>query len=147
MARSINKPRKQIVALKHNATLARKRSARAKTQVPTRSSLGRYSDKDLTAPRPNDSKSIALYTGTGPTATGVLTNNILSKKRAQKLARNQKYINKRAGIDIDMDPKTKSTKESDLGKIKAALWNVIENKHFIKVDTDAEGTTLGVPTF
>lgn len=147
MVRTINKPKLRLNKLGHARSMGQKKSLRESKTPHTRSSLGRYSDASLTAPRPTDSKSIALYTGEGLQPNNVITNNLLSKKRAKKLDRNQKYINQRNGGDIDMEPKSREVKQSELDQIKAALWNVVENKDIFKLEGDVEGTTLGVQAF
>lgn len=159
---SVNKPKIKIIGNKHAATIGKKRAARARKATPTRSSTSRYADN--TAARPSESKSIAIYTGNLPKATGVVVNNSLSNKRAKKLARNQKYIDKRnekLSIDVlakeqeamDIDEEAvaavNEAAKSKLESIKGALWAVVEDRasEGFKMNTEGEGTTLGIRAF
>ncbi|KAK6455896.1 ribosome biogenesis protein ALB1 [Scheffersomyces xylosifermentans] len=153
---SINKPKIKISAHSHAKTLGKKRAARARKNPSSRSATERYSEKAGVAPRPTDSKAIALYTGEAPKPTGVVTNTTLSNKRAKKLARNQKYIDQRNSktktqedAEMDIDEETAEEKQTRVEKVKAALWSVVENqtKGLYKVAVDGEGTTLGVQAF
>lgn len=162
---SINKPKDHIHRANHAHSIGKKRAARARKAIPTKSSTSRYSLEGV-APKPTESKAIALYTGSAGEPNTLLSNNTLSNKRAKKLARNQKYIdqrNQKLNIDVtakqeegmELDPefvekKSKHEKEqTKLDKIKQALWAVVEDKssNLLKVNTESEGTTLGVQAF
>ncbi|KAI3404790.2 ALB1 [Candida oxycetoniae] len=140
---AINKPKIKMLAQSHAKSLRRKRAAR--NVIQTRSSTSRYAPKALTAPRPSDSKSIALYTGETPPVTSVMTTNTLSKKKAKKIARNKKYMTQKQEEDITMDTNTDSTKQTNLDKAKKALWELVESfeKNGPFVVAWSEGTTLG----
>lgn len=147
---SINKPKIRIQAHKHSKTLVRKRLALAKRLAPSRSSTGRYAEKNTTAPRPTDSRALALYVGEVPTNAGVITNNTLSNKRAKKIARNQRYVAQRNAKNGDKEIEMKDSPEasqSKLDKVKEALWKVVENQANLKVIAQGEGTTLGIQAF
>ncbi|EGW30215.1 ribosome biogenesis protein ALB1 [Spathaspora passalidarum NRRL Y-27907] len=151
---NINKPKIKLNANSHAKHLGSKRAARARSNASTRSSLGRYADKATTAPRPTDSVALALYTGETPGPVNTMTNVTLSKKRAKKIARNQKYFaanikTKSDDVTMEIDNETVEEKQSKLDQIKKALWSVIENhsKNGYSVVADAEGTTLGVQSF
>lgn len=131
-------------------SLGKRRAARSKSVVATRSSTSRYNTETKTAPRPTDSKAIALYTGSSPD-TAVVTNRTLSKKRAKKIARNQKYVQQRNGTAPDMDMDNGVATETQIQRVKDSLWELIRAK---KADSSAglapavgEGTTLGVQAF
>lgn len=159
---SINKPKNKIHQNSHASSIGKKRAARAKST--TRSSTSRYNE-DAT-PRPTDSKSVALYTGNVTPTT--ITNKTLSTKKAKKLARNQKYIEKRLLKDLDeqmqlddetndktahpsslikIKSKTKQTSETEI--IRKLLMETVANKNYepFKVATDSEGTTIGIQSF
>ena len=144
---SINKPKIRIQAHKHSKTLVRKRLALAKRLAPSRSSTGRYAEKNTTAPRPTDSRALALYVGEVPTNAGVITNNTLSNKRAKKIARNQRYVVQRNAKNGDKEIEMKEVPQSKLDKVKEALWKVVENQASLKVIAQGEGTTLGIQAF
>ncbi|RLV92813.1 Ribosome biogenesis protein ALB1 [Spathaspora sp. JA1] len=151
---NINKPKIKLNANSHAKHLGSKRAARARANASTRSSIGRYADKATTAPRPSDSLSLALYSGETPGPVNTMTNVTLSKKRAKKIARNQKYFaanvkNKNEDVTMEVDNETIEQKQSKLDKVKKALWSVIERhaEHGYPVVADAEGTTLGVQSF
>lgn len=131
--------------------MGQRRAARAKST--TRSSTSRYNEES--APKPTESHEIALYNGKVP-ATTQLTTKTLSNKRAKKLARNQKYIEKRLHGDLDMQVdgenklvKTKSkTKEATQTEIiRNALWEAVNNKTLLKTPVSETGTTVGVQSF
>ncbi|EDK47256.1 conserved hypothetical protein [Lodderomyces elongisporus NRRL YB-4239] len=144
---AINKPKIKMLAQSHARSLSRKRAARSSVQ--TRSSTSRYASKSLTAPRPTDSKSLALYTGETPLSQSVMTTNTLSKKRAKKIARNQKYLSQKQEDELMMDMDKQMKEKSRLDKVKKALWDLIENfeKNGPTVLPTGEGTTLGVQSF
>lgn len=144
---SINKPKIRIQAHRHSKTLVRKRQALAKRLAPSRSSTGRYAEKNTTAPRPTDSRALALYVGEVPTNAGVITNNTLSNKRAKKIARNQRYVVQRNAKNGDKEIEMKEVPQSKLDKVKEALWKVVENQASLKVIAQGEGTTLGIQAF
>ncbi|ODV81281.1 ribosome biogenesis protein ALB1 [Suhomyces tanzawaensis NRRL Y-17324] len=143
---SVNKPKNKLHASAHAKVLGKRRAARNRKNTASRSTVGRYSDADSAAARPTDSKAIALYTGGGPKVTSVMTNTTLSNKRAKKLARNQKYIDQRNNKvkEVEMDVEEK---KSQLEKVKAALWTVVENSANLMMSPAGEGTTLGVQAF
>lgn len=162
---SINKPKATMRKKAHAALLARKRLARAKLAEPTRSSHGRYNLK--TAPRPSESKAVALYAGGSSTIPGkVITTSVLSKKRARKIERNARYIAKRnlqldadlasqGGMDVDVDVEIigkvqKCVKPgTKLEKVKKALWAAVEHSASEKLalPVTSEGTTIGIQAF
>lgn len=151
---AINKPKIKMHAHSHAKSLGRRRAARRTTA--TRSSTSRYASKGTTAPRPTDSKAVALYTGDIPAPASTMTTTTLSNKRAKKIARNQKYMaaNKAAtktnteSMDVD-EILTEEQKQTKLDQVKKALWSVIENhsKSGFSVVADSEGTTLGIQSF
>lgn len=159
---SINRPKDKLYRASHNNSIGKKRVARARKAAPTRSSTSRYNTSS--APTPTESKAVALYNGGNPGT--VLSSTSLSNKRAKKLSRNQKYINKRneqlsidvlakqeEGMDIDetsrAEEEKKQKEQSQLDKVKQALWAVVEDASSasFKVNTGGEGTTLGVQAF
>lgn len=158
---SINKPKDHLHRASHARSIGKKRAARARTAVPTKSNTSRYNTE--TAPTPTESKALALSTG-GHSGTK-LTSNTLSNKRAKKIARNQKYIeqrNQKLNIDaaakqedeMDLDEsnqgKNKNQKaKTNLEQIKDALWSVVEDKSSssLRIELEGEGTTLGVQAF
>lgn len=160
---SINKPKGKLHRAAHANRLGQKRAARAKLAAPTRSSHGRYNVD--TVPRPTDSKALALYSGTGPSAcTRAVTTNILSKKRARKIERNARYIAKRKlqldadlaaqeGMDVDRETIGKRQKEvkpeTKLEKVKKALWTAVADASAerLALEVSGEGTTLGIQAF
>lgn len=160
---SINKPKDTNKRAAHSALLARKRAARAKTALPTRSSHGRYNTK--TAARPTDSKAVALYSGVPSTIAGVsVTTSVLSKKRARKIERNARYIAKRKAqlqvdlaaeneMDIEAESAGKRIKEvkpeTKLDKVKKALWTAVAQSASEKLamNVSGEGTTIGIQAF
>ncbi|KAK6201651.1 ribosome biogenesis protein ALB1 [Scheffersomyces amazonensis] len=154
---SINKPKNKINSASHAKSLAKKRAARSKILPNTRSSIGRYADKAVTAVRPTDSKAIALYTGESPAPISKMTKNTLSNKRAKKIARNQKYVDQRKQAenkeeDASMEIETKEQleeRQTNLDKVKTLLWSVIEQnaRGEYKSSADGEGTTLGIQAF
>lgn len=159
---SINKPKDKLLRNSHASSIGKKRSARARNGIPTRSS--RY--ETSTEPKSTESKAVALYNGTS-NPTGVVTNNTLSNKRAKKIARNNKYIarrNEKLNIDLladqeKMEVDEENTKEAEaeikkqskLDKIKEVLWAAVEDKASeglsVSAGTDGNGTTLGVQAF
>lgn len=156
---AINKPKIKMAASAHAKALGRKRAARSRANPATRSSTTRYADKATTAPRPTDSQALALYSGETPAPLNVMTKTTLSKKRAKKIARNQKYFasnvkSKSSGkgnddVSMDIETETAEQVETKLEKTKKALWSVIENhaKTGYPQPTDTEGTTLGIQAF
>jgi len=102
-------------------------------------------------------------------ANGVITNRVLSKKRAKKIARNMKYAKARKeqskkiiedldhknddeSMDIDgqQKPSRKELRHPDKeDPIRKAFWSLIEHGagHMFPVNTSTEGTTLGGPSF
>lgn len=158
---SINKPKNKIHLNSHASSIGKKRAARDKSS--TRSSTSRYNEN--ATPRPTDSKSVALYTGNVIPTT--ITNKTLSTKKAKKLARNQKYIEKRLLKDLDeqmqldddsndksaqnslIKIKSKVKQQSETDKIRKLLMETIANKNYepFKVATDSEGTTIGIQSF
>lgn len=157
---SINKPKGKIHRAQHGSAISKKRTARARTALPTRSSSGRY-NKD-TVPRPTDSLAVALYNGAGASQGSGVTTQTLSKKRAKKIERNNRYIARRneqlsidlaaqnEGMDIEMSEKRVKAKKpaSQLEKVKEALWAVVDDStggDFL--DVSGEGTTLGIQAF
>ncbi|KAI5958165.1 ALB1 [Candida margitis] len=143
---AINKPKIKMLAHSHAKSLSRKRSLR--NAIQTKSSTSRYAPRGSTAPRPTDSKAVALFTGETPSPNSVMTTNTLSKKRAKKIARNQKYFTKKQEEDVFMNIDN-DLKNSKLEQAKKALWDLIElrAKNGPVVVADAEGTTLGVQSF
>lgn len=147
---SINKPKDKILKNSHASTIGKRRSNRVR--LSTRSSHGRYNDNTL--PTPRDSKAVALYTGKIPITTE-LTTKTLSNKKAKKLARNQKYNEKRKELltkDIDSKMEVedeKKVKESEAEKLRVLLWNSIKSNDLLlfKKQPDTEGTTIGVQSF
>lgn len=162
MPNSINKNKGKIYRQQHGAAISKKRTARAKSAVPTRSSLGRYNTE--TAPRPTDSHAVALYTGSAPSKGSGVTTRTLSKKRARKIERNSRYVAKRneqlsidlaaqnEGMDVDMEAETKRVRnkkpQTHLEKVKEALWAAVDDAsgEFV-VDVLGEGTTIGIQAF
>lgn len=161
---SINRPKDKLIRNGHASAIGKKRSARSRLSVATRSSTSRYNTDEKTATRPSESKSLALYSGTSAKPSGVITNNTLSKKRSKKIARNQKYTerrNEKLSIDVaakqeeamEIDgeaAKEKATKgPSKLEQIKQALWAVVADgvSEGMSISGDGNGTTLGVQAF
>lgn len=148
---AINKPKIKLHVQSHAKSLGRKRAARRTTA--TRSSTSRYAAKGTTAPRPTDSKAVALYTGNAPQPTSTMTTQTLSNKRAKKIARNQRYLAanklKENETAMEVDNTSEQEKQTKLDQIKKALWSVIENhqKNGYSVVSDPEGTTLGIQSF
>lgn len=151
---AINKPKIKMLAHSHAKALGAKRAARARKNPATRSSTSRYADKATTAPRPSESNALALYTGETPAPTNIMIKNTLSKKRAKKITRNQKYFannikNKSDDVSMEIENEVAEEVESKLEQTKKALWSVIENhaKGGYQIPADAEGTTLGIQAF
>ncbi|EGV63845.1 ribosome biogenesis protein alb1 [Yamadazyma tenuis] len=155
---SINKPKDKMLRNSHASSIGKKRASR--TRESTRSATSRYNEDAL--PRPSDSRSIAVYTGNVSNPTH-LTTNTLSNKKAKKLARNQKYVEKRLQKDLDdqmqtdepkpinslIKLKTKVKGENSTEKIRKALWGVVNGNDLsmFKVSPQANGTTVGVQSF
>lgn len=158
---SINKPNYTSQKKSHANSMAKRKASRSRTT--TRSSTSRYNDEAV--PTPTESKAVGLYTGTIPTP-GNVTNKTLSKKRARKIARNQKYVdsrNARLTDDIQMDLDSDNSKKTSLVKIKSKVKKESETERLNKVLWDAvnapnmeifknspiseEGTTIGVQSF
>ncbi|SGZ53238.1 CIC11C00000003647 [Sungouiella intermedia] len=159
---SINKPKGKIHRAQHGAAISKKRAARSKAALPTRSSAGRYNTE--TAPRPTDSHALALYSGSGPSLGSGVTTKSLSKKRAKKIERNSRYVAKRneqlsidlaakeEGMDVDMDGESKRVRnkkpQTQLEKVKEALWAAVDDvSGAFEVDVLGEGTTIGIQAF
>lgn len=162
MPNSINKPRHKLHARSHAQALGNKRAVRAKTAAATASSTSRYNTDLTTSVKPTESKAVALYIGKTTEAPATITTHTLSKKRAKKIARNQKYIDERNSrlnidlaaqqelMDVDAAPKPKKeVKETETGQVRTALWAVVAARasEGLKLDTSGEGTTLGVQAF
>lgn len=160
---SINKPKDKIQRNSHASSIGKKRSARARNGIVTKSSTSRYETDSNAAPKATESKAIALYNG-ATTPTGVIINNTLSNKRSKKIARNKKYIakrNEKLSIDLladqeqmevdEKEEQTKAKNQTKLDKIKEVLWAAVEDRvsEGLKVSsgTDGNGTTLGVQAF
>ncbi|OBA21989.1 ribosomal pre-60S maturation factor [Metschnikowia bicuspidata var. bicuspidata NRRL YB-4993] len=159
---SVNKPLGKINRASHAGVISKKRTLRANTVGPTRSSAGRYNT--ATAPRPTDPKGLTVYMGPEVLGSGVTTQTLL-KKKAKKLERNKRYIAQRnerlnvdlaaknEGMDVDMAPAEKREKkqkpQSNLDKVKQALWTAVEdhNSGAMALESTGEGTTLGVQAF
>ena len=160
---SVNKPKGKLQAAHRSNVISKKKAYRANRVVPTRSSNGRYNTD--TAPRPTDSKALALYSG-GLASTGNgVTTTTLSKKRAKKIERNKRYVAKRneqlnidlavkqEGMDIDMEPQGKRVKPqkppTTLDKVKEALWAAVEDSTSgdMGLNVLSEGTTIGIQAF
>lgn len=156
---TINKPSRKINKAHHAGVIGKKRSLRAKRAAPTRSNSGRYNTD--TAPRPTDSRAVALYNG-GFAKKGGVTTNTLSKKRAQKIERNKRYVAKRNELlnidlqakqeemEVDTEPRKRNQKEkTQLQKIKLALWAVVEDStgSAMGLNVLGEGTTIGIQAF
>lgn len=160
---SVNRPKDKLIRNGHASAIGKKRSARSRLNVATRSSTSRYNDESKTAPKPSESTSLALYSGSAAQPSGVITNNTLSKKRSKKIARNQKYINKRneqlsidiaakseEAMDVDVEKEAPVTKKtSQLEQIKQALWSVVADgvSEGLAITGNGNGTTLGVQAF
>lgn len=147
---SINKPSKKIQSKSHAVSLGKRRAARAGTTVATKSSTSRYNTKSKTAPKPTESKALALYTGQA-LDTAAVTSKSLSKKRAKKIARNQRYVQQRNGTAPDMEMDTEAQRETQIQRVKDSLWELVRAKKADKSTGLAvavgEGTTLGVQAF
>lgn len=163
---SINKPKDKLQRNSHASSIGKKRSARARNGIVTKSSTPRYETDSNAAPKATESKAIALYNG-ATTPTGVIINNTLSNKRSKKIARNKKYIakrNEKLNIDLladqeqmevdeetEKEEQTKAKNQTKLDKIKEVLWAAVEDRvsEGLKVSsgTDGSGTTLGVQAF
>lgn len=160
---SINKPKGKMHRAQHATAISKKRTARAKSAVPTRSSAGRYNTE--TAPRPTDSQALALYNG-GVTSKGSgVTTQSLSKKRAKKIERNSRYVAKRNqelaidlaaqndGMDVEIESASKRVKAkkpaTQLEKVKEALWAAVDDSAAgdFGLDVLGDGTTLGIQAF
>lgn len=147
---SINKPKDKILKKSHASSLGKKRSSRL--QSTSRSSTGRYNTR--ATPAPTDSKAIALYTGKIP-ITNKITTQTLSKKKAKKLVRNQKYVEKRNELlkkDLDEKMEVESdskVKISESEKLNNQLWENINNKDILwfKRVPNGEVTLIGVQSF
>ncbi|CAL1190591.1 unnamed protein product [Candida parapsilosis] len=122
---AINKPKIKMLAHSHAKSLSRKRSLRNSIQT-----------------------NCCPIHGEAPAPSSVMTTNTLSKKRAKKIARNQKYFTKKQEGDILMNIDN-DIKNSKLEQAKKALWELIESreKNGPAVVADGEGTTLGVQSF
>lgn len=160
---SINKPKDKILRNKHSLSIGKKRASRKKHAEATASSTSRYNADEL-APRPTESKSVALFRGNPSSDATKITTKSLSKKRIRKLERNQKYINKRnenLKIDIiaqqedmqvdDGGADRSEKKVSDLEKVKKIIWSAVEDRAAGGLDVgtgrEGSGTTLGVQAF
>ncbi|CAK9441973.1 uncharacterized protein LODBEIA_P57910 [Lodderomyces beijingensis] len=147
---AINKPKIKLLANSHSKTLGRRRAAARANAVQTRSSSSRYADRATTAPRPTDSKAVALFTGETPRPRTKMTTSSLSKKRAKKIARNQRYLTKQQEEDILMQVDSE-VNQNKFEAAKKALWGLVEefdaNGPRVVPDPEAEGTTLGVQAF
>ncbi|CAI5760134.1 unnamed protein product [Candida verbasci] len=144
---AINKPKIKMLAQSHAKSLGKKRANRR--TIATRSSTSRYAEKHLTAPRPTDSKAVALFTGQTPSPVSIMTTTTLSNKRAKKIARNQKYLQSKLDEDLKMKEEDEEIQPSKLENIKKTLWKVIENyeQFGYQIKPDSEGTTLGIQSF
>lgn len=84
-----------------------------------------------------------------------LTTKTLSKKREKKIERMIKYVERRnpkINDDDDMDIETKrirEVKQTDLGKLKDALWKALGEDWSFKQNlvSTGQGTTLGSASF
>lgn len=163
---SINKPKDKILRNSHASSIGKKRSARARSGIVTKSSTPRYDTDSSAVPKATESRAIALYNGS-TTPSGVVTNNTLSNKRAKKIARNKKYIvkrNEKLNIDLladqekmevdedtEKEEQAKAKSQTKLDKIKEVLWDAVEDRvsegFKVSSGTDGNGTTLGVQAF
>lgn len=105
----------------------------------------------------------AMVANTHFTASkGVITNRVISKKKAKKLARNRKYAHIRKFGPKKHGSKDDDTMEIDGGNhssrgqrrhiekedpIRKALWLVVENEPKQPINPVGKGTTLGGPAF
>ncbi|CCE82678.1 Piso0_002416 [Millerozyma farinosa CBS 7064] len=162
---SVNKPKDKILRNSHSAAIGKKRASRQKSAPKTRSSTFRYNENSNVKPSPTESNSLALYSGRPIDATGGITTKSLSKKRAKKISRNQKYIaqrNEQLGIDLkakeesmeveDENPAENedSSKSSSVDAVRKALWSVVKDTTAGVLQIAAEhgeGTTLGIQAF
>lgn len=162
---SINKPKDKILRNLHSAAIGKKRASRQKSASKTRSSTFRYNEDSNVKPSPTESNSLALYSGRTIDNAGGITTKTLSKKRAKKITRNQKYIaqrNEQLGIDIkakaesmeveDEKPAENedSSKSGSVDAVRKALWSVVKDTTAGALQITAEhgeGTTLGIQAF
>lgn len=131
---SINKTKYKNKAFHHAKILGKKRAATVRN---TKLALGRYHEH--AAPTPTQSTEVALFTGEHTPSDAIHTQT-LSKKKAKKLARNQKYVQARNG-EINMDVEEKEVKQGQVERVKKALWTLVETWQ-PKVP-QGQGTTLG----
>lgn len=162
---SINKPKDKILRNLHSSAIGKKRALRQKSAPKTRSSTFRYNEDSNVKPSPTESNSLALYSGRSIDAAGGITTKTLSKKRAKKISRNQKYIaqrNEQLGIDIkakeesmeieDEKPAENkdSSKSGSVDAVRKALWSVVKDttSEALQIAVEhGQGTTLGVQAF
>ncbi|KAF6010761.1 hypothetical protein HII13_002874 [Brettanomyces bruxellensis] len=147
----VNRPGKALSRARRGKHLSSKRAYRT-------SRLSRLEASNKNSLTPN-TKLIA--------ANGVITNRVLSKKRAKKIARNMKYakarkeqskkivddLNKKNDDSMDIDSEHKSNRRElrhpdKEDPIRKALWLLIEKNGSMFPDSaSTEGTTLGGPSF
>lgn len=134
---SVNRPKDGLNRVRKNTRVAKKRAAAraAGEYAPARSAAS------LTSGQPKLT-AVALYTG-AVTPRGTLTTHTLSKKRAQKIARNKRYIAARKGVvdatlaetmEVDEVPATKAA--------RAALLEVLQMPMFPE-NPSTGGTEMG----
>lgn len=159
---SVNRPKDKQIRSKHAYSLGRKRAARSSLPAQTIKIDG-VSDSN-TKPGNLKSPALALYSGNASSTTAV-TRQKLSKKRAKKIARNQKYSEKNKQeresdvtkpredvMDIEDDSvstEQQKRNESRLQRIKAIFWTALRAKanESQEESIQGEGTTLGVAAF
>ncbi|VEU19517.1 DEKNAAC100681 [Brettanomyces naardenensis] len=148
---ALNKPKKTLVRSQKGRHLGKKRAASKQRILELESS---------------NTNELVPNTELTASASGVITNRVVSKKRAKKNARNIKYINARSvnGTKLLVDLQAKKDlmevdgeeEEEDKGKsqkksdpIREALWSVVADvaNGGLKIDSTGEGTTLGGPSF
>ncbi|QPG76851.1 hypothetical protein FOA43_004245 [Brettanomyces nanus] len=139
---SANKPKKMISRSRKGLHLNRKRAAGSRRMLEMEAANTNKLVPDT---------SFTLASG------GMVTNRVVSKKRAKKDRRNMKYIKarnvdkskllvdlqaKQDNMDVDLEDDKKDT-------IRSALWCLAEDTttKMFKIDASGEGTTLGGPSY
>lgn len=159
---SVNRPKDKQIRSKNAYSLGRKRAARS--ALPTQTIKLDGVSNSSTKPENSKSPALALYSGNASSTTAV-TRQKLSKKRAKKIARNQKYLEKnnqeqgndtRKSADDTMDieddnvsSEQQKRNESRLNRIKDIFWTALKAKadESQQEYIQGEGTTLGVAAF
>lgn len=131
---AINKAKYKNKAFRHAKALGQRRAAKVRD---LKLSLGRLAAK--TAPVPTDAMTLAVFEPEVGAPNTVEAKRVLSKKKARKLARNDRYLAQAAGKDIEMEEK--EIKIGELERVKKTLWSLVEL--WKPTAPTGQGTTLG----